>query len=74
MDFSKGSEAFLFMQDLFKFMKQYSEPKDTEEFWQKCFEDSEVLAYKYKNTYFYDMVLDYIVAFQNQLERLVKNV
>lgn len=50
MDYSKGSEAFAFMGDLFSFMKNTSELSESSEYWEKVYNQSEVLMQEYGKT------------------------
>lgn len=47
MDMSKGSEAFAFMGDYFDFMKKTANVNETQEFWEKVYQGSEVLMQEY---------------------------
>lgn len=50
---SKGSEAFQFFADYYKFLGEYYEPENTEEYWETVIEGSNALAQKYKTCDFY---------------------
>lgn len=48
MDLSQGSDGFIFMSSLFKYMKAYASVKDSTEYWDGVFEDGEKLIKEFQ--------------------------
>lgn len=68
----KGSEEFMFWQDIFKFRQQYGVGEDTDEWWEELFQESNNLSKKYKAMPFTKMADAIIVATVKEIEREFK--
>ena len=60
-DIKPTDKEYLFFQDFWKFYKEYHDPEESEEWWDKLIHAASDLVEKYKDTDFYDMANSIVI-------------
>ena len=67
---TKGSDGWNFMTDYYKFIQDYAEPEDSDEFWENMLTAGQALSEKYQtDKEFHDAL---IWAHMQKVERIAK--